>query len=148
MDFPSIKNAILEVLFMVKKRKWERCAYLYILATRTLHIRKSNSIHFPFLSWSWGSSGRARTHKALRRVRAKRASWTRPTPRLEASFPRHVLLFPFNTQNRGVQDAAATIGRPADSSKQGRPIHPNSRYVQICKNLILSAADNKLLLRY
>ena len=71
----------------------------------------------------------------------------RPMPRLEASSPHPVLLFPCNTQNRGVQDAAATIGRPTDSSKQGRPIHPNNRYIQICKNLILSAVDNQLLLR-
>ena len=72
----------------------------------------------------------------------------RPTPRLKASFPRPVFLFPFNMQNRGVQDTAATIGQPTDSSKQGMPIHPNSRYVQICKNLILSAVDNQLLLRH
>ena len=39
-------------------------------------------------------------------------------------------------------------GGRADSSKQGRPIHPNNRYIQICKNLILSAVDNQLLLRH
>jgi hypothetical protein len=47
----------------------------------------------------------------------------RPGPRPAWKLLPHspVLLFPFNTQNRGVQDAAATIGWLADSSKQGRP---------------------------
>ena len=122
-------------------------------AARTLHIRKSNSIYFPFPS---GRGEAAAVHARAKRYGGCAPSAlprqgppeARPTPHLEASSPRPVLLFPFNTQNRDVQDVAATIGRPADSSKQGRPIHPNSRYVQICKNLILSTVDNQLLLRH
>jgi len=56
----------------------------------------------------------------------------RPMPHLEASSPRPILLFPFNTQNRGVQDAAATIGRP------GRFIQTrqaNTSKQQVCTNM-------------
>ena len=124
-------------------------------AAHTLHIRKSNSIVYTFC-FRPGRGEAAAVHARVKRyggcapsaLPRQGPSEARPMPRLKASSPCPVLLFPFNTQNRGVQDTAATIGRLADSSKQGRLIHPNSRYVQICKNLILSAVDNQLLLRH
>jgi hypothetical protein len=59
-------------------------------AARTLHIRKSNRIHFSFLSWSEQSSGCARTT-----LPGQGPPEARPTPCLEASTPLPCFAFPF-----------------------------------------------------
>jgi hypothetical protein len=118
-------------------------------AARTLHIRKSNRIHFSFLSWSEESSGCVRVKCYCRCARTTLPGQgppeARPTPRLEASSPLPCFAFPF--QHAKIESSRTppppSGGRHIHPNKAGQ-IHPNNRYVQICKNLILSASSQTL----